>query len=151
MGDINWKDKCWVTTIFLVRPDRKVLLTMNKNLKTWIPVGGHIDPGDTPAEAIIREVEEETGFSFTFFPEADSEEARVAIFHPHHIQTEKVPHHNLHINIVWYGKCTAWSDRKGTDEDEELRWFSEQELVDSKSEFLESVWESALDAVRTVK
>jgi len=42
MGKINWKNKCWVTTIFLIK-DKKVLLTWNKNLKTWIPVGGHIE------------------------------------------------------------------------------------------------------------
>jgi len=56
MGDINWKDKCWVTTIFLVRDDKKVLLTWNKNLQTWIPVGGHIDHGETPEQALKREV-----------------------------------------------------------------------------------------------
>jgi 8-oxo-dGTP pyrophosphatase MutT (NUDIX family) len=66
MSRINWKDKCWVTTIFLINNEGKVLLTWNKNLQTWIPVGGHIDEGETPEEAIIREVNEETGFEFEF-------------------------------------------------------------------------------------
>ena len=60
MSEINWKDKCWVTTIYLVREDAHVLLTWNKNLQAWIPVGGHIDPGETPEEAAIREIFEET-------------------------------------------------------------------------------------------
>ena len=66
MAEINWKNKCWVTTIYLVRQDGSVLLTWNKNLQTWIPVGGHIEPGETPEEATTREVAEETGFEFEF-------------------------------------------------------------------------------------
>ena len=72
MSEINWKNKCWVTTIFLVK-DEKVLLTWNKNLQTWIPVGGHIEPGETPDEAIIREVKEEIGCDFIFYQEHQTE------------------------------------------------------------------------------
>ena len=61
MAEINWKDKCWVTTIYLVN-ENKVLLTFNKRLQTWIPIGGHIEPGETPEEAIKREVKEESAF-----------------------------------------------------------------------------------------
>ena len=58
MSKINWKDKCWVTTVYLVNRDKRVLLNWNKVLQTWIPVGGHINIGETPQEAVRREVEE---------------------------------------------------------------------------------------------
>jgi 8-oxo-dGTP pyrophosphatase MutT (NUDIX family) len=149
MSSINWKDKCWVTTIFLVREDGRVLLTMNKNLKTWIPVGGHIDPGETPIDAIRREVAEETGFSFEFVPALQSTEGRVEIFHPMQTQIEKVPHHGSHMNFVFAGRCTKWTAKSATDEEERLRWFSADEL--RNEELLESVRESALQAIELVR
>jgi 8-oxo-dGTP diphosphatase len=38
----------------------KVLLIHHKRLDLWLPVGGHIDKDETPDEALVREVKEET-------------------------------------------------------------------------------------------
>ncbi|RJQ17250.1 NUDIX domain-containing protein [Candidatus Woesearchaeota archaeon] len=151
MSKINWKDKCWVTTIFLVRKDEKVLLTWNKNLQTWIPVGGHIDEGETPEEAVAREVAEETGFSFEFLTPPEFENShQIKIIHPYRVQIENVPHHNKHINIVFFGKCISSDDAvTKTDEDEKLRWFSEKELL--AEPMLEGVKKSALAAIERYK
>jgi 8-oxo-dGTP diphosphatase len=35
------------------------------NLGLWNGVGGHIEPGETPGESILREVKEETGIRIT--------------------------------------------------------------------------------------
>ena len=146
MGDINWGDKCWVTTIYLVRDDGRVLLNMNLNLKEWVPIGGHIDSGETPFDAISREVEEETGFSFDFIPfQENTSSQKVNVYHPLWVQTEKVPHHNMHINIVFVGHCTKWSDKKATDENEQLRWFSREEIETEVK--LEGVKKGALAAL----
>lgn len=96
MSEINWKNGCWVTTIFLVNDQLEVLLTWNKNLQKWIPVGGHIDPGETPEEAVIREVIEETGFDFDFIPVSKIEQnGQIKILNPLRVQIEKVPHHDF--------------------------------------------------------
>lgn len=39
---------------------KKVLLHKHKKLNIWIPVGGHIEYGETQIDALIREVKEET-------------------------------------------------------------------------------------------
>ncbi len=50
----------------LVDVDQKVLLT-RRNIKmkifphAWVLPGGHVDPGESLEEAVIRELEEETG------------------------------------------------------------------------------------------
>jgi 8-oxo-dGTP diphosphatase len=152
MGDINWRDKCWVTPVYLVNSERNVLLTWNKNLQTWIPVGGHIEPGDTPEDAIKREVAEETGFEFDFVsPHEEDEYGRVRLLKHRHVQIEEVPHHGHHMNFVFFGKCTKWDAKQThTDEEEKLRWFSEEELQKEKETFLPSVWKGAMEAVREV-
>jgi len=150
MSKINWKDKCWVTTIFLVNNERKVLLTWNKNLQTWIPVGGHIDEGETPEEAIIREVNEETGFEFEFHQKTNEEnEGKVRVIKPDRFQVEEVPHHGHHMNFVFFGKCNNYNKEKlKTDEEEEIKWFSEGDLINEKI-MLESVRKTALKAINS--
>ncbi|MBU0958526.1 MAG: NUDIX domain-containing protein [Nanoarchaeota archaeon] len=152
MSKINWKDKCWVTTIFLVNKERKVLLNWNKVLQTWIPVGGHIDKGETPQEAIRREVEEETGFDFDLYGDFKMENGgKVQLVKFHRFQIERVPHHNIHMNFVFFGKCLK-HDRAvfQTDEKEKLRWFSREEILNEKG-VLESVRNSALRALEVVR
>jgi 8-oxo-dGTP diphosphatase len=39
----------------------QVLLVHHNKIGKWLYPGGHLEPGQTPAEAAIREVEEETG------------------------------------------------------------------------------------------
>jgi 8-oxo-dGTP diphosphatase len=43
-----------------------VLLIRHKRLGTWLPVGGEIEPGETPLEAARRELYEETGLEGRF-------------------------------------------------------------------------------------
>jgi len=50
------------------RHEGSVLLVKHKRLGMWLPVGGELEPGETPMEAACRELEEETGHTEYLFP-----------------------------------------------------------------------------------
>ena len=58
--------------IYIRKDDSYLLLYRNKkkndiNKGKYIGVGGHIEIGETPEEALLREVKEETGLSLTSY------------------------------------------------------------------------------------
>jgi len=55
------------TLCFLLHDDAVLMLHRRfpPNQGLWNGVGGHIEPGETPREAAVREIEEETGYQVT--------------------------------------------------------------------------------------
>lgn len=60
-------DPFHVTASALVVGRRGVILHRHKRLGIWIQPGGHIDPGESLSDGVIREVLEETGLATTHF------------------------------------------------------------------------------------
>lgn len=58
-------DPTHVTASGIVVSERGVLLHRHRILGLWLQPGGHLDPGELPAEAARREVAEETGLQAT--------------------------------------------------------------------------------------
>jgi 8-oxo-dGTP pyrophosphatase MutT (NUDIX family) len=49
------------TGVVVDLPSRRVLLIRHKVLARWLPPGGHLEPGELPPAAALREAVEETG------------------------------------------------------------------------------------------
>jgi 8-oxo-dGTP pyrophosphatase MutT (NUDIX family) len=58
-------DPVHVTASAVVVGPRGVVLHLHKRLGLWLQPGGHIDAGETPEEAALRETREETSFVCT--------------------------------------------------------------------------------------
>jgi 8-oxo-dGTP pyrophosphatase MutT (NUDIX family) len=56
-------DPVHVTSSAIVVGDRGVVLHRHKRLGLWLQPGGHIDAGEHPAAAAVREAREETGLA----------------------------------------------------------------------------------------
>ncbi|HWO21892.1 MAG TPA: NUDIX domain-containing protein [Kofleriaceae bacterium] len=59
--------RAFSVAVYARRGDR-VLVIEHRRLRTWLPIGGEIEPGETPLEAAARELSEETGLSGVFRP-----------------------------------------------------------------------------------
>ena len=54
--------KHFTSTIFVIYKS-KIALHWHNKVEEWLPAGGHIDDNETPIEAGLREVKEETGIT----------------------------------------------------------------------------------------
>jgi 8-oxo-dGTP pyrophosphatase MutT (NUDIX family) len=61
----QYADTTHVTASAIVVSSAGVLLHRHKRLGMWVQPGGHVDPGETVAQAACREVAEETGLVAT--------------------------------------------------------------------------------------
>ena len=57
----------FTATAFVVH-DGSTALHWHAKLRQWMPPGGHIDPGEEPIAAVLREVLEETGLRVELLP-----------------------------------------------------------------------------------
>jgi 8-oxo-dGTP diphosphatase len=100
------------------RHDGAVLLIQHKRLGTWLPVGGEIEPGETPLEAAARELREETALQGVFPPTSDIDGTPPGLLaYEEHMAGSK----GLHMNFCFVADVTS-RDVVPNDEFGEFRW-----------------------------
>jgi 8-oxo-dGTP pyrophosphatase MutT (NUDIX family) len=90
----------------------------------WCPISGRIEPGESQADAVVREVREETGLRVRAL-------AKVA----------QCDTHDGNVILHWWltELLDAAPERLADAENSELRWFTPQELRELEPTFAEDI------------
>jgi len=108
--------------VLLDVPNKKVLLMDHINAELWLPCGGHVEPGEHPKNAALRELKEELNL-----------EAKLIKDEPLFITiTETVGRTSGHTDVsLWYAVGGNSADEVKFDESEfkGARWFEFDEIL----------------------
>ena len=133
----------FLSTIFVVNAG-KVLMTWNKKVSSWIPIGGHIEKNELPCSSVIREAKEESGLDVELISPHDKSKTGNLV-QPVHIHLDHIKDDHKHINLIYFGIVKGGKCSNLDDEGKELRWFSKEEI--EKEALIPNVKEWALEAL----
>jgi 8-oxo-dGTP pyrophosphatase MutT (NUDIX family) len=108
-----------ITASGLVIHNGKVLLIFHPFIKRWFQPGGHIDDGELPIDAAIREVYEETGF--VCVPDTLDLEPIDIDIHEIPANPKRGEDAHLHIDLLY---CLRISHEEKSTEDLTCAWIS---------------------------
>ena len=130
----NKQPKKHFTASALIIENDKVLLAHHKKLDVWLYPGGHMEDTETPDEALVREVKEETGLDIEIIGEKDENLADqkndVSVLHnPYVVLCERVGNH-YHNDMVYLCKISGSnrSPRHAADESHGIKFFGVEDL-----------------------
>jgi ADP-ribose pyrophosphatase YjhB (NUDIX family) len=135
------------TTIIVHK--QKALLLLHKSLGKWFPVGGHINRGELPQDAALREVREEAGLEVRLYDIDKPLEARDAkqLIRPMHMLLENINESLQHIDFIYYASSDSEKLAPQDGETANLKWFTSEEIMTLESA-PENVKEYSVEAIK---
>ncbi|MFM2073065.1 MAG: hypothetical protein RLZZ623_3329 [Actinomycetota bacterium] len=103
-----------VTASAIVTSRRGVVLHLHKRLQKWLQPGGHIEAGETPWDAALREAEEETGLAM---------ERADVIPVLAHVDVHPGPKGHRHLDLRYVFRAPPDKPAPPADESQQVEWF----------------------------
>jgi len=106
------------------------LLIHHGKLDLWLPVGGHIEKDETPDEALIREIKEETNLDVEILNKPDiSTEGNIenVLATPVHVNVHSVGDHD-HCSFFYVCRAKNPETLKINEELKGFKWVTKEEL-----------------------
>lgn len=119
---------------FVIDPiTKKILLIKHRKNRRWTQPGGHIEGNETPEEAAVREVYEETGLRVRLlgerFPREEDFIRPLGIQKNRRTTSDGETH--MHIDIIYAAVPNDAADFiLNKEESDDIGWFSREELED---------------------
>lgn len=146
----------FTATVYVVN-DGATALHEHKHLDVIIPPGGHVDRGELPHRAGLREVEEETGLEPTLLdsttdvpgPVETLPQPRHHLLHDINVHDDEVGHQ--HIDLIFYATVPSREidPAPGEEPAEVWDWYTPAGLVDDAID--EEVETIGIDAIETAE
>jgi 8-oxo-dGTP diphosphatase len=118
--------RAFSVAVYARRGDR-VLVIEHRRLRTWLPIGGELEAGETPLEAAHRELGEETGLTGRFRPldgALDGVPPGLLGYEEHPAGAK-----GIHLNFVFVTEVAADAEVAPNDEFGAWRWVDLAELA----------------------
>lgn len=133
-----------------------VLLIKHRKLGVWLPPGGHIDEGETPAEAAVREAREETGLDIELVRDENvwiEQWNATSIPRPFLCLLENIPAHgnepaHQHIDSIFVARPRTGDLTHNHHETDGIQWFSAEEVEALESDV--EIFEETKQTLRTI-
>jgi len=120
----------WTVATFVVHQGR-VLLLFHSKIGLWLPPGGHIEAGELPDEAAVREVWEETGVRCSLIGERGVDVVYPRqLVRPVGIQVEDIRAGVQHIDLVYLAVAEddGWQVSHESASRERTGWYAPADL-----------------------
>lgn len=130
MGHIFY-DLDFTVSIFVVRAGR-VLLVDHKKLRKWLPLGGHIEIGEDPEQAALREAREESGLEVELVgarPPGEFPGTKTLVA-PSYLDVHEIEGDHRHVGMIYFARARSERVELAEAEHNGIRWFSPAELAD---------------------
>jgi 8-oxo-dGTP pyrophosphatase MutT (NUDIX family) len=128
-------DSIHVTGSALVVGQRGVILLKHKRLGFWLQPGGHVDPGETPWDAALRETREETGLDVAFLDSLDADGVPPLV----HIDVHAGGRGHTHLDVRYLIDGGAADPAPPAGESQEIDWFEWDAAVERADPGLEGI------------
>lgn len=122
-----------VVGAYIIDEKDRVLLIHHRKLNKWLPVGGHIEPNETPDGAVKREAREEVGLKLKFVHYPKPRRGNMREYaHPFY---QNVHHVKDHLHYCLFYVCKPRGNARVKINKREIKaygWFDEAGLYEAK-------------------